>query len=97
MLLLKKIKTCSLTVLHCSLVTGRHWDSLMVVHCCSVSLVHCTVSTTWHCSSSTMLHCSEGRASATRVVIRGCRAAITEELTEAALALEPDDNEEVDP
>ena len=66
----------------------------MVVHCCSVSRVHCTVSTTWHSSSCTTLHCSEGRASDTRVVIRGCRAAITEELTEAAF--EPDDNEEVE-
>ena len=67
----------------------------MVVHCCSVSRVHWTVSTTWHSSSCTTLHCSAGRASDTRVVIRGCRAAITEELTEAAFG--PDDTEEVEP
>ena len=83
-------------VLHSCLVTGRHWDSLTVVHCCSVALVHWTVSTTLHCSSATMLHCSAGRASDTSVVIFGCRAATTEELTEAAL--EPDERDaEVEP
>ena len=88
-------KTCSLTVLHSSLVTGRHCCSLMVVHCCSVARVHCTLSTTSHCSSETTLHCSAGTASDTRVVIRGCRAATTEELTEEAS--EPDDTVDVEP